>query len=68
MEHVKGSSLYGRLLALPTNIKLGCEGLPATNTLAYYKNSQITDVKSFVTMGPGGNVIERFMAVICAFL
>jgi len=28
----------GRLLASPTNIRLGWKGLPRTNTLVYYKN------------------------------
>jgi hypothetical protein len=28
----------GRLLALPTNIRLGWKGLPGTSTLAYYEN------------------------------
>ncbi len=27
--------------------------MPETNTLAYYENSYITDVKSFITLGPG---------------
>jgi hypothetical protein len=27
--------------------------LLATNTLAYYENSQLTGVKSFITLGPG---------------
>jgi hypothetical protein len=27
-----------RLLASPTNIRLGWKGLPGTNTLAYYEN------------------------------
>ncbi len=44
-EHVKGTSLKGRLLALPTNIRPGWNALPGTNTLAYYEHSQITDVK-----------------------
>ncbi len=29
-------SVFGRLLAIPTNIRLGWKGLPRTNTLAYY--------------------------------
>ena len=29
----------GKLLALPTNIRLGCKGLTETNTLAYSKYS-----------------------------
>jgi hypothetical protein len=35
-------------LALPANIRLGWKGLPETNTLAYYNNPLITDVKSFI--------------------
>ncbi len=31
----------------------GLKSLPGTNTLAYYKNSQIMDVKSFITLAPG---------------
>jgi hypothetical protein len=31
--------LYGRLLALPTKIRVGWKGLPGTNTLAYYEQS-----------------------------
>ncbi len=29
-----------------------CKGLPGTNTLAYYKNSSITDVKCFTRSSP----------------
>jgi hypothetical protein len=29
----------GKLLALPTNIRLGCKGMQETNTLAYSENS-----------------------------
>ncbi len=36
--------LCGRLLALSTNIWQGYEGLPRTNSLAYYKHSDITAV------------------------
>jgi hypothetical protein len=50
----KRRNLYtGKLLALPTNLRLGCKGLTETNTLAYSENSQITDVISFITLGPG---------------
>jgi hypothetical protein len=38
----------GRLLALPTNIKLVWKGLSGTNTLAYYKHLQITAVRRVV--------------------
>ncbi len=45
--------LLGRLLASPTNIRLGWKGLPGTNTLAYYENLQIMAVKSFILRAPG---------------
>ncbi len=50
----------GRHLALFEIIKLDWEGLPGTNTLAYYKNSKITFVKSFLTLGQGVNVTKLF--------
>jgi hypothetical protein len=31
--------LYGRLLALPTNVRLGWKDLPGTNALAYYEKA-----------------------------
>jgi hypothetical protein len=45
----------GRLLALPTNIRLGWKDFPGTDTLAYYEHLQITDVKSLKTFCPGSN-------------
>jgi hypothetical protein len=33
-----GTPLLGRLLALPTDIRLGWEGLPRINTLAHHEN------------------------------
>jgi hypothetical protein len=43
----------GRLLALPTNNRLRWNGLAGANTLAYYENSQLTTVKSFITLALG---------------
>jgi hypothetical protein len=43
----------GKLLALPTKISIGWKRLSELNTLAYYENLYITDVKSFITLGPG---------------
>jgi hypothetical protein len=43
--------LPGKFLALLTNIRLGWKDLPGTNTLAYHDHSQITAVKSFMTLG-----------------
>ncbi len=37
-NHLKGAPLYGRLLALPTNIRLDWKGLTGTNTIAYYRH------------------------------
>jgi hypothetical protein len=50
VERLKGSSI-GQTPALPTNIRLGWKILPRTNTLAYYDNSLIMAVKSFITLG-----------------
>jgi hypothetical protein len=41
------------------NIRQGWRGLPQTNTLAYYELSYKTDIKSVITLGPGGvNVVQ----------
>jgi len=39
-------------------VRLGCKTLK--ETLTYYENLQITDAKSFITMGSGGN----FMTIL----
>jgi hypothetical protein len=36
---MKGAPLKGRLLASPTNIRLGLKGLPGTNAVAYYEKA-----------------------------
>ncbi len=36
MKRLSGVPLKGRLLALPTNIRLGWKGLAGTNALAYF--------------------------------
>jgi hypothetical protein len=46
MKNLSDAPLKGRLLALPTNIRLGWQYLPGTNTLAYYE-------KSFIGLTPG---------------
>jgi hypothetical protein len=35
---LSGAPLQDRLLASPTNIRLGWKGSPGTNTIAYYEN------------------------------
>ncbi len=50
MKHLSGAPLNGKLLALPTNIRLDWKGLPFANAIAYYENSLLTAVKSFITL------------------
>ncbi len=50
MKHLSVTPLQGRHAALSTNMKSGWKDLPVTNTLAYYKNPQITSVKSFIRL------------------
>ncbi len=64
MKCLSGAPLYGKLLALPTNVRLGWKSLPRTNTLAYYKSLEITAVKSFITLAPGQNITKLFTAVM----
>jgi hypothetical protein len=45
VEPLSDTPLLGRLLALSEMIRLGWKDLTRTNTLAYYKHSQISDVK-----------------------
>ncbi len=52
MKHLSGAPLYGKLLPLPTNIRLSWKALPGTNALAYYEKSKLTSVKSFITLAP----------------
>ncbi len=37
--------------------------MTGTDTLAYYEHSLLTDVKRFITLGPGANVIKLFTSV-----
>ncbi len=45
MEVLSDASFLVKLLVLPANVRLGWKGLPGTNTLAFYENTQITDEK-----------------------
>ncbi len=46
------SMVFSRLLAIITNIRLDWKSFAGANTLAYYINSQITDIKGFITLAP----------------
>jgi hypothetical protein len=48
-------------MVLPTNIRLGRIDLPRTNTLAYYRNKEITAVKSFIVQARVINIIIFFI-------
>ncbi len=67
MEYLKGVSLVYVPLLLK-NIRLGWIDLSGTTTIANYKHSQITAVKSFITLGRGSNIIKLFTSVIYIFL
>jgi hypothetical protein len=54
VKHLSGAPLKGRLLASPTNIRLGWKGWPGSSTLAYYENSSIIAVKCFIGLAPEG--------------
>jgi len=59
---MKGASL-GRFLALPSNITLGWNGFPGTNTLAYNEHEKIKAVNFFIILGPGANPIKTLLIV-----
>jgi hypothetical protein len=48
VRYLSDPPLFGRLLALPANIRLGWKGLPGTNTPAQYGR------KKFYNIGPRG--------------
>ncbi len=62
MKHLSGAQLYGRLLALPTNIRLGWKGLPGTNALAYYEKAQLTAIKCITTLATDRSHIRQLAA------
>jgi hypothetical protein len=45
--------IFAWLTSSLTNFKLARKGLSWTNTLAYNKNSKLTDRKSFIKLGQG---------------
>jgi hypothetical protein len=67
VKPLSGAPLKGRLVALLTNVRQGWKSLQETNTLAYYENPKIADLKSFLTLAPRANVIKLFTDVIYEF-
>ncbi len=43
---------HNKLGHFSLNTRLGWKALPGTDTLDYYENPLITDVKSFITLAP----------------
>ncbi len=64
LKLLSDAPLFGRLLALPTNIRLDWKSLPRTNTPAFFRKFANYGQKSFITLGPGPNDINLFMYVI----
>jgi hypothetical protein len=60
VKDLLGAPLWGRTLALPTNIRLGRESLPGTNTQASYENALITAIKTFIAQALGVNCLKTF--------
>jgi hypothetical protein len=67
VKPLSGAPLKGRLVALLTNVRQGWKSLQETNTLAYYENPKIADLKSLLTLVVGVNVIKLFTGVIYEF-
>jgi hypothetical protein len=53
MELLMGLHFNGWLQAFPANIILWRKTMAAANTLAYYKSTTITAIKSFIAQDPG---------------
>jgi hypothetical protein len=66
VKQLSDAAFYGRLLGLPTNLRLGWKSLAGSTTLAFYENSQIKAVKSY-HIGPWACIIKRITAVIYGF-
>ncbi len=46
-------STLGQAPALPENVTVDWKNFPGTNTPSYYELLKITDLKSFIILGPG---------------
>ncbi len=57
-----GALLKGRPLALPAYIRLGWKSLSGTNARDYYEKSQLTTVKSFLTLALGESKAQAVQA------
>ncbi len=53
VKHLPGFPLWGRLLALPTKIRLSWKGSQGANTLACFENWSVRALKRFTALAPG---------------
>jgi hypothetical protein len=53
VEHLKEAPLLGKLLTIPTNVRLVWKGLTETYALAFYEHWYVMFVKSFMTLVVG---------------
>jgi hypothetical protein len=58
VEHLKGASLR-QVSTLPPNNRIGWKGLPGTNALAYLEKSELTAVKSLITLATDLNFFSK---------
>jgi len=66
LECLSDASFLGKLLVLPTNVRLAKKFLPGANTLAYLATSLAMKKKSFLTLTPGGNSSHNSIALVNA--
>jgi hypothetical protein len=52
LECLSDAYFLGKLLMLPTNVRLDWKGFPRKNALAYWASSTLTKGKSFITLTP----------------
>jgi hypothetical protein len=64
VKHLSGAPFLGRLLELPTNIRLGWKSLPGTSTQAFCENLYFKVVKSVITLGFSVNLIKLFILAL----
>jgi hypothetical protein len=60
MEHLSDASFLGKLLVLPANIRLDWKEIATSKHSSLFCLVVSDKEKSFITLTPGGNVINLF--------
>jgi hypothetical protein len=63
IKQLLGAPLKYRLQVSATNIRLVWKGIPGMNTPAYFELLQITDIKSFASLGAGKIIVDKSRSV-----